>query len=284
MSNSIGIHAGVFVGEWNPSNTDLACRLAREAGFDTIEIPAFAAARLDVDATKSALERNGLTATCSLGLPFDANIASEDRASIERGMAYLTDAIAFAGAVGSRYVGGIIYGAFGRHIRPITAAERRSSIEAMRELASSANTAGVTLGLEIVNRYESNLLNTVSDGLAYIEDVGMDEVVLHLDTYHMNIEEDNPAEAVRLAGSRLGYLHVGASNRGGLAGGSFDLASIAEPLKAINYDGTITFESFSSVVLDPNLSNTLAIWRNTWDNSFEIASQARQTISDVFGA
>ena len=131
------------------------------------------------------------------------------------------------------------------------------------------------MNLELVNRFETNLLNTVEQGLAYIRDTGSDNVFLHLDTFHMNIEETDPAQAIRLAGDRLGYFHVGESNRGYPGSGTIDFERIFDALVAVGYTDFITFESFSSEIVDQVLSIACAIWRNVWTDNVALARQAK---------
>ena len=109
-------------------------------------------------------------------------------------------------------------------------------------VAEKAKAVGVTINLEIVNRFESNLLNTAAEGMDFLRDTVMDNVYLHLDTFHMNIEEADPAQAIALAGDRLGYFHVGESHRGYLGSGTIDFAPILDALIAQNYDDYITIE------------------------------------------
>ena len=108
---------------------------------------------------------------------------------------------------------------------------------------------GVTLGLEICNRYETNVVNTAHDCLRLADDIGADNVVIHLDTYHMNIEESDFATPVRDCGERLGYVHIGENHRGYLGSGHIDFASFFAALAEIDYRGAVTFESFSSAVV-----------------------------------
>ena len=105
----------------------------------------------------------------------------------------------------------------------------------------------------------------------------MDNIYLHLDTFHMNIEEPDPAMAIRHAGDRLGYFHVGESHRGYLGTGTIDFPAIFEALVDIGYRDTITFESFSSDVVDRDLSITCGIWRSTWidNDNMLLAKHAR---------
>ena len=146
----------------------------------------------------------------------------------------------------------------------------------MQRLADYAGEKGININLEVVNRYETNIMNTGQEGLEFLDQMNRENAFLHLDTYHMNIEEDGMEKAVLAAGNRLGYVHIGESHRGYLGTGNVDFKTFFNALKTINYQGPITFESFSSRVVDPALSNTLCVWRNLWDDSDDLASKALQ--------
>jgi D-psicose/D-tagatose/L-ribulose 3-epimerase len=147
-------------------------------------------------------------------------------------------------------------------------------------LAAQAAEWDMTLGLEICNRYETNVINTAADALRLADDIGADNVTIHLDTYHMNIEEGSIATPVHLVGERLGYVHVGENHRGYLGEGQIDFDTFFAALADVDYTGPITFESFSSAVVSPTLSVDLAIWRNLWDDGLDLATHAHRFLSD----
>ncbi|MBW8711897.1 MAG: sugar phosphate isomerase/epimerase, partial [Mycobacterium sp.] len=132
----------------------------------------------------------------------------------------------------------------------------------------------------ICNRYETNVVNTAHDCLRLADDIGADNVVIHLDTYHMNIEEDDLVAPVHEVGDRLGYVHIGENHRGYLGSGHIDFQAFFGALVDIDYRGPLTFESFSSAVVAPGLSNDLPIWRNLWDDGADLANHARSFIED----
>jgi D-psicose/D-tagatose/L-ribulose 3-epimerase len=147
-------------------------------------------------------------------------------------------------------------------------------------MAEFAAKKGVTLGLEVVNRYESNQLNTAAQALEMLDRIDAPNVVVHLDTYHMNIEEEDFMKPVLLCGKRLGYVHIGESHRGYLGTGTIDFETFFKALAKIDYQGVVTFESFSSTVVNEELSNALAIWRNLWGDGMDLAKHARQFMAD----
>lgn len=225
------------------------------------------------------LERHGLQAGVSLGLAPDSDINSEDIACIDRGRDTLMRALEVSSGVGSKYLGGVIFGAMTKYSGPTTERSRANSVAVIKELAQEAQGSGTTIGLEFVNRYESNLLNTAQQTLDYLDLVGEDNVVVHADVYHMNIEESDYRTPILACGDRLGYVHVGESHRGYLGTGTINFPEFFGALKEVGYAGPITFESFSSAVVDPLLSNTLAIWRNLWSDSDDLAAKAHAFIS-----
>nr|WP_245639242.1 sugar phosphate isomerase/epimerase family protein [Rubellimicrobium mesophilum] len=180
--------------------------------------------------------------------------------------------------IGGSKLGGILYSAHTKYGTMPSDRGRRNSVAAIARTAEVAKSAGVDLVLEVVNRFETNLLNTTAQGLEFIAATGSDHVRLHLDTFHMNIEEANPAAAIRLAGDKLGYFHIGESNRGYLGDGVIDFAGIFDALLDIGYERDVTFESFSGAVVDESLSLACAIWRDTWTESLPLARHAKAFI------
>ncbi len=276
--NRVGVHALVWVGGWSEPECRRAIENSRAAGYDLIEIPVLDPSAIDVSMTRKALDDAGLNAACSLGLSLDTDISSPDLEVVARGERLLHDALAVACDLGVEYLGGVISSALGRYTHPPSALGRANCARVLRRLAEQAAANGITLGVEVVNRYESNLLNTAKQALELIADVGADNLKVHLDTYHMNIEESDFTAPVLACDDRLGYVHVGESHRGYLGTGTVDFPDFFGALAAVNYQGIVTFESFSSAVVAPGLSTTLAIWRNTWSDSADLARHAREFI------
>ena len=273
--NLIGAHGLVWAGGWSEEEARYSIESTKAAGFDLIEILFMNPSAIDTATTRRLLDEYDVTASASLGLSLATDVSSEDAARVAAGEAVLRDALTAAKEVGLIYLGGVLYGALTKYAQPVTPQGRENSIGAVRRLCDEAADSGITIGLEIVNRYESNLLNTAKQAVDYVREVDRPNLVIHLDTYHMNIEEVDNYAAVLECGDLLGYVHIGESHRGYLGSGSVDFPGLFRGLGAIGYDGPITFESFSSKVVMPELSHTLAIWRNLWDDSMDLATQAR---------
>lgn len=282
--NPIGIHALVWIGDTSPDSVRTAIEKTQTSGFDLLELSLHDAVNLDVESAREQLNRTGLQVACSRGLAFDADISSEEPGVVRRGAQLLAASLEITHALGSEYLTGALYSALGKYPRPLTAAGRANVVSVLRDLAQDAARCGVTLGLEICNRYETNVINTAHDALRLADDIGADNIRIHLDTYHMNIEEDDFVRPVLDVGDRLGYVHIGENHRGYLGSGHLDFAPFFRALARIGYTGPITFESFSSAVVSRGLSNDLAVWRNLWSDGTDLAVRAHRFITDQLAA
>ena len=284
MTNPIGVHALVFVGDTGPEAVTQAITRARAAGYDLLELSLHDSLNLDTAAARRELADAGLAVACSRGLAFDADVSSADPAVVERGVRLLHDSLRVTHELGGTHLTGALYSALGKYGAPLTAAGRANVVAALAELAAAAAGRGMTLGLEICNRYETNVVNTAHDALRLADDIGADNVTIHLDTYHMNIEEDDLVRPVYEVGDRLGYVHVGENHRGYLGSGHLDFGAFFHALADVGYTGPITFESFSSAVVMEGLSGDLAIWRNLWDDGDDLARHARAFVAGQVAA
>jgi D-psicose/D-tagatose/L-ribulose 3-epimerase len=280
----IGCHALVFTGEFDTRGIASSVQRARAAGFDLIEFPLMEPDTFDSATARRSADAEGLDVTASLGLPAEADISSDDPSIVSAGHRLLDVALDRTAEMGGSHMCGVLYGSMRKHMAPASATGRASSVEAVRSLAGRASSLGIRLSLEVVNRYESNLLNTGRQALEYLKEVDRPDVSVHLDTYHMNIEESDLFQPILDVGDRLGYLHIGESHRGYLGTGSVDFGSAFRALDRIHYDGPIVFESFSSAVVSPTLSNTLGIWRNLWSDGDDLAAHANRFIRDQLAA
>lgn len=276
----VGVHGLVFTGEFDQAGLVTAASGARAAGFDLLEVPLAAPEEFDGAQVGRILSDHGVAMSASLGLTSETDLSSEDPEVSGRGEDLLRRAIDVVAAAGGEHLCGVIYSAMQKYMTPASAAGRAASATALGRLGEHARGAGVQLSLEIVNRYETNIVNTSRAGLGFLSEIDSDNVHLHLDTYHMNIEESGMYAPILDAGDRLRYFHIGESHRGYLGTGSVDFDSAFRALGRLGYDGPIVFESFSSAVVSPALSNTLGIWRNLWQDSADLAAHANRFIRD----
>ncbi|SDT17685.1 D-tagatose 3-epimerase [Nocardioides scoriae] len=283
--NPLGLHALVWVGDWSAASAAHAISSTARLGFDLIEVPLLDPATVDAAMTRSLLEEHGLGAACSLGLDHSADVSSEDPAVVARGRDLLARAVDVAAEMGAGDLCGVLYSVLDKYPAPISPRSRQHVVESMAWLSERAAGSGLRVNLEVVNRYETNVVNTTAEMLDLITETGAD-LGVHLDTYHMNIEEDGMAQAVHQADAagRLRYVHVGESHRGYLGSGNVDFATFFAAVRESAYDGPVVFESFSSAVVHPTLSNTLAVWRNLWDDSEDLGRHAHEFMARHLGA
>lgn len=284
MTNSIGIHQLVWTGESDAVSLNTAMSSASSLGYDLFELSLHDLDSLDLEETRRAADDHHLQLVCSRGLAFDADISSDDVTVVNRGEELLRRSLLATSNIGAEILTGPLYSALGKYTSAPSESGRRNATSVLRDLCAEAEGLGVRLGLEICNRYETNVANTCDEGLRLLDDIGSDRAFIHLDTYHMNIEEDDFRKAIRLAGTRLGYLHIGENHRGYLGSGHIDFPGMFESLVEIGYTGPITFESFSSAVISEGLSVDLAIWRNLWDDGPDLAGKAITFIRESLAA
>ncbi len=176
------LHALVWVGGWTEADVRRAVEATAAAGFDLLEIPVLDPTTVDAGLTRRLLGEYGLKAACSLGLSFDADISSPDPDVARRGRGLLAAALDVTRDIGATYLGGVIYSALGKYPGPATPQGRRHCVESLAWLADRAAADGITLGVEVVNRYESNLLNTAEQAMALLDEVDAANLVVHLAT------------------------------------------------------------------------------------------------------
>ena len=182
---TFGVHAFVFIGEWNTDSGNYAIDQAAKAGYAFIEVPMLKPREFNVSSHRVALKRAGIYATCSLALPRHLHMPQHP----EEAHAFLVEALTAVEALGSQYLGGCIAYSLGVLTgAPPTQTERDTVAQVLRSVAAEAKTRGITLALEPCNRYETYLYNTLADARETILAVGADNLKLHADTYHMNYE------------------------------------------------------------------------------------------------
>ncbi|HID85813.1 MAG TPA: ribose 5-phosphate isomerase B [Anaerolineae bacterium] len=218
---------------------------AADCGFHAIELNLRAPSDVDADELRARLDAVGLRLS-ALGtgqayLADGLSLADPSPEVQKQVVARLQSHVRLAARFGAAVIIGGVRGRFAGH-QDDWHAQRERALESLRAIARSASDHGVQLLVEPLNRYETNFINTVAEGLAFLEDLGEPGVKLLLDTFHMNIEEASLAEGVRQAGSRLGYVHLADSNRCALGMGHVDFASVMAALDDVGYRGYLSAE------------------------------------------
>lgn len=246
----------------------------REFGLDGIEVPllSYMQEQLPFRELKSRADDLGLDLITSTGLEEETSIISEDKQKRERGKAFLKKSIDLASELDSDELSGVIYAPWAvLKGRRRTDWEYENCVESIREVAEYAESAGVYLCLEPVNRYEGYFLNTAEQGKALLKDIGHKYVKLHLDSFQMNIEEQSMYEAVKTAGEDLYHFHVCASHRGIPGTGHIEWDEIFKAFKEIGYNNWLVIESFEPN--NENIGANVCIWRDLAESSDAIARE-----------
>lgn len=263
-----GAHAFVWIDEWTTEKGNYTIAEAGRQGFDFIEIPLLKPQEFDAAAHKQALAQAGIYATASLVLPKDAHMPDQP----QRAREFLIGALDKLEAIGGNYLCGCLAYSLGTFTgAPPMQAERQTVIETLGQVAVEANKRGITLGLEVVNRYEGYLYNSLADARATIKAIGADNLQLHADTYHMNIEEEGFYKPLVECADVLGYLHMSESHRGLLGTGTVNWDEVFRGLADGHYRGPLVLESFAAI--NPDLIAATRLWRPPKHDSAVLASQ-----------
>ncbi len=253
-------HAYGWTSSWSNETLYLIDK-AKELGFDLIEIPIMEIEKVDPPRIKERLEAAGIGTIGSLAISDETDITAEDAATRERGVEYLTRCVKATAEMGATVMTGVIFSAIGRKIEGKPGEEYwERSAKGLKRVARMARDHGVTIGLEPVNRYETFLINTCEQALRLREMIGEPNVGIHLDAYHMNIEEDNFYEPTKKAAPHLCHYHLSESHRGVPGTGTVDWKSIYRALVECDYTGTVGLESFIEVT--EALRAATCMWRS----------------------
>jgi len=276
-----GIHTFIWSEYFSEKDLPLIGR-AKELGFDAIDFGIMGPEGFPTNQVKQKIKEVGIGAASSYPGSKDANILNPDPEIRKRGIEELKKVVDINAEIGSRVIGGEIFGAAGYLTgRPRTQEEWDWSVECMREVALYAkDKSDLILGVEPVNRFETHFLNIAEDAVKYCKDVGTGNVKVHLDSYHMMREETNFTKAVEVCGKEyLGYVHTCENNRGIPGTGLVPWKEFFTALKRVGYEGPLTIEAF-----DPSfeeLNKLTATWRYYTETGEELAIQGLRNLKEV---
>lgn len=263
-----GVHTSMWTMSWDAEGAARSIAAAKASGMDFIEIALLDPAATDAALGRRLLEEAELPAVCSLGLP-EAVWASRNP---EGAKDFLRLAIEKTAGLGATALTGVTYGGIGeRSGLPPTDVELDNVARVLEQAAREAADTGLAFGIEPVNRYETHLINTAAQGVAMIERIGAANMFLHLDTYHMNIEEKGAGNGILQGRDHLRYIHLSESDRGTPGAGTCDWDEIFVALAAIGFDGGLAMESF--INMPPEIAYGLSVWR-------PVAESAEQVVGD----
>jgi D-psicose/D-tagatose/L-ribulose 3-epimerase len=277
-----GINSFLFVSPFLTASTKLFSQF-KKWGFETVEIPVEDPSHIDPAAVKAAADKAGiavgsLCACMGPGRDFRGTTAEQKTA-----MDYVKTLIDQAAIIGCPRIIGPIYSVVGKADAVEEKEQKREFdlvVKNLKALAKHAEKKKVQLCIEPLNRFETDFLNTCDKGLKLLKAVGSPAVKLHLDTFHMNIEEKNQADAIRKAGKHLGHFHACGSDRGTPGGDHIDWKPIVKALNDIGYKGDVVIESFTTDV--KVIARAAAIWRRIEPTRNEIAVKGLANLKNLF--
>jgi D-psicose/D-tagatose/L-ribulose 3-epimerase len=255
-----GANAFIWSERFDRSHIGLLERL-KKAGFDGIELPL-----IDPDQTRDSVVREALQdcqlepTFCSV-LPPGLSPISDDSGVRQRTTQHYQRCIETAAEMGGSLIAGPLYAPVGYlpgHRR--TADEWKRAVECFQQLGPALAEHSVTLAIEPLNRYETYFLNTAADAARLCSEVGHARVGILFDTYHANIEEKHLGEAIVMVGQHLRHFHSCENDRGVPGSGHIDWPGVFAGLRAVNYDGWLTIESFGFSL--GMLSAAASVWRD----------------------
>lgn len=272
----LGGHTFIWAQEWTLPAAEKIFKAASKAQLDVIEIPLLRPDQIDVEGTCALSKEHGIAVTCSLGLPEQATLPGRP----EEAEVFLKNALDVAASLNSNCLTGVTYATIGKLSGvPPTEQEYSAIVKALKPVAVHAESLGLELGLEPCNRYETHLLNTGQQCVEIIDRIGADNVFVHFDTYHMNIEERDFASAIVDAGQHCRYIHLSESGRGIPGEGTVDWDSIFKGLAAINFSGDMVLETF--MVIHPDIARALAVWRPVAPSSEAVVDQGFKYLREI---
>ncbi len=277
MAIGIGVNAWIwtspFTTQDGPNGLGLLDK-AKQMGFDSFEFGLEDPAHVDPAKLKAKLEQTGLRVIVCGAYGPDRDLTHEDQSVRDNSLDYITKAIKITAAAGGKVLAGPHYSAVGkrRHV-PADQKQREFdlAVKGITEAGKRAADHGVRVAVEPLNRFETDLINTAEQCKRLIDAVGLKNVGFHLDTFHMNIEEKNSGDAIKLAGDRLFHFHACENDRGTPGSGrNVDWESVGPALKSINYTGDAVIESFTSET--KSIAGAAAIWRQLAPTQDRLAS------------
>lgn len=275
MSNVVaGISSFILASPFTDESLDLLPSVA-EMGYDLVEICVEDPTLLSASRVRRAAAAAGLAVAVGGAFGENRDISHEDPSVRQSGLDYLKWCTQFAFEVGSPRVSGPMYSAVGktRMLSSDARSEQRGwAVEGLREAADYAAERDIVLAIEPLNRFETDLVNTVEQGLELCDLIGRENVGLALDTFHMNIEEKDMAAAVRAAGSRIFNFQLSENDRGTPGSGHIPWTEVLTALRATNYLGPLVVESFLPNVVE--IARAVSLWRPVASSMDELARES----------
>jgi D-psicose/D-tagatose/L-ribulose 3-epimerase len=283
--NPIGANTWIWVSPLTDERLAAIAPRVRAFGFDVIELPIENVGDWDPARARELFDKHHLSATTCAVMSPDRDLVSDDSAVVDSTHAYLRGAIDMAAAVGAKTFAGPIYSPVGK-TWVMNQSERTSAVnrlvENLRPIAEHAEERGVTVAIEPLNRFETSFMNTAEQVMEVVDRIGTASVGVLLDTFHMNIEERDPARAIHTCGAHLAHVHACGCDRGAPGGDQIPWPRIASALREVGYEGPIVIESFT--IENQAIARAAAIWRALAPTQDAIATDGLSFLRDLLSS
>lgn len=277
-----GISTFVWCSPFTTASFDIIPKV-KEIGYDVFEVAAEELDLVDWRLLKKMCDDLGLDITLSGAFGLTRDISSEDASVRKAGMDYISDCLNICEILGSTKFGGPVYSAVGK-TRFLTEeekkAERERCFQSLKVVAGQARDSGVVIGLEPINRFENDMINTVDQALSLISEVDSKNIRLLIDTFHANIEEKSIPAAIRKAGASLCHIHGNENDRGTPGTGHTDWAGIKSALNETGYDDMIVIETFGAI--SKEIARAASIWRPLAESPYALAKEGLEFFKHLF--
>ncbi|MBR2036615.1 MAG: sugar phosphate isomerase/epimerase [Lachnospiraceae bacterium] len=271
--NKLGIFVNFWEKKWGIDYRYYIDKV-QKLGYDILEFqaqPLLEMTNEECRAIKKYADERGIKLSYSLGLNPKYDISNPVKEVRAGGIKYLSNIVRKIAVMEGELFSGVTYAGWGIPSYFVDEAEKEAlycrSVESMKEVMKVAEKEGVTVCCEAVNRFESPLVNTAAEAIRYADLVDSKNIGIHLDTYHMNIEENNIGDAIRLVGKRLRHFHTGENNRNVPGRGHLDWDEIFKALKDIDYKNDIVSEPF--LMMGDEVGYDIRVWRPILENPTE---------------
>ncbi len=282
QSIGVGVNAWVWDSPFRADSLPLIARAA-QMGFDAFTIPVEEPALIDIAATRAAMQETPMRFYVSGAYGPTRDLTHEEPRYRRESLDYIRQTLEICQALGITTMVGPAYSAVGKR-RKIPQQQRERewalAVEGLKAAGQMAADYGVTLAIEPLNRFETDLVNTAVQVKQLIRDIDLPAVRIHLDTFHMNIEEQDIGAAICLAGDDLVYVDASESDRGTPGKGQVHWATVASALREIDYRGDCIIESFTPAC--EAIADAAAIWRPLAASQDALASDGCEFLKQLF--
>ncbi len=279
----LGASTFIWVSPFQTSDFSLLAKV-KQIGYDILEVAVEQADLVDWVYLKQLAQDLDIRITISGAFGPDRDISSDNAAFRKNGKQYIQDCIKIAAALDSPVFTGPVYSAVGK-TRYVTSEQKKQErawcVQNLKEVGQMAADYNVVVGVEPLNRFETDMINTAEQALSLVQEIGHSHIKISLDTFHCNIEEKNIPATIRAIGKDwLCHVQGNESDRGTPGTGHLDWQGIKEALSAINYEGAVVIETFGAP--SKELAKAACIWRPLANSPDELATEGYQFLKQLF--